>query len=328
MTVKIVADSAGDIPAEIAKAFDITIVPLYVQFGSKTFRDGVDIVPEQFFRMLDHDSVIPTTSTAAPYDFAETYRRLHKDSDGIISIHISSKVSATYNAACRGRDMLEEGKDKVEVVDSKLATMGMGLLAIHAAKAAKEGQNLPSILEQIAGIIPTIKVFGLLDTLKYVARGGRLGKLGTLLGSVLPLKPLLTIKDGMVEPFGAVRTRTNGIERIFDLVKSCVNIKEVAISHSSSEDEVKSFVDRLKTIIPEIKPTIAKLGPALGVHGGPGTFLVAVQQNIESTSDIEGKHKKILSSLPSLQEIKENISQKIQRDSLRPFGYKFGPALS
>ncbi len=327
MAVKIVTDSAGDIPAEIAKDLDITVVPLYVQFGSKTYRDGVDIVPDQFFKMLDHDSIIPTTSTAAPYDFAETYRKLHKSSDGIISIHISSKVSATYNAACRGRDMLEEGQqDKVEVIDSKLATIGMGLLAIHAAKAAKEGQNMRSILEQIASIIPTIKVFGLLDTLKYVVRGGRLGKLGTLLSSVLPLKPLLTIKDGMVEPFGAVRTRTNGIERIFELVKSSINIKEVAISHSSNEDEVKSFVDRLKTIIPEIKPTIARLGPALGVHGGPGTFLVAVQQGIQSTSEIEGKRKKILSNLPTLQEIKESISQKMQKDSLRPFGYRFRPA--
>jgi DegV family protein with EDD domain len=325
MGVKIVTDSGSDISKEVAQALDITVVPLYVQFGQKTYRDGVDITPDEFFTMLEGGSIVPTTSAASPGDFASTYNRLCRDGDNVVSIHLSSRVSATYEAARKGRDMLED-KCRIEVVDSRYVSVGLSLVTIAAARAAQAGQNMQEIVETCSRIIPAIKLMGLLDTLKYVARGGRLGKVGPILSSVLPIKPLLTMKDGVLSPVGVVRTRSKGIERLYDMVKSAVNIKDITIAHSSMETEIKSVVERLKTLAPGITPMISKLGPALGAHGGPGSILMAVQQEITQDMDAEAKLRKPIVNLPSLQSIKETLAQRMQRDT-KSFEYALGRAL-
>jgi DegV family protein with EDD domain len=323
MTVKIVTDSGSDIPKEVAQALDITVVPLYVQFGAKTFRDGVDITPDEFYTMLERDNTVPTTSAASPGDFAAAYNRLCRDTDCVVSIHLSSRVSATYEAARKGKELLDTGCH-VEVVDSRYVSVGLGLVAITAARAAQAGQEIQDVLEQVSRVIPAIKVIGLLDTLKYVARGGRLGKVGPILSSVLPIKPMLSMKEGLLSPAGVVRTRNKGIERIYDMVKSAVNIKDITIAHSSMESEIKSIVEKLKILAPGITPIIAKLGPALGAHGGPGSILMAVQQEIVPDTD---RLKKPLVTLPSLQSIKESLAQRIQRDTKRSFEYALECAL-
>ena len=278
MNVKIVTDSSSDLPREIAEELDITVVPLYVQVAGKTYRDGIDISPQECFRMMEQDSAAPTTAAASPHDFAEAYRRLGRDCDDIISVHLSGKVSNTLDAAKRGRELAGEGNRRIEVVDSRLVTIALGLAAIAAARAAKAGQGIQEILEHISRLIPSIRVFGMLDTLKYVARGGRLGKAGMLLSFVLPVKPILTMKEGVVAPVGVVRTRSNGIERLYDMVRSAVNIREIGIAHSALEEEIRAITDRLKALAPNVIPVISSLGPVLGVHGGPGAILVAVEQ--------------------------------------------------
>jgi len=325
MTVKIVTDSGSDISKEVAQALDITVVPLYVQFGAKTFRDGVDITPDEFFAKLDRDNIVPTTSAASPGDFAEIYSRLCHDADHVVSIHLSSRVSATFEAARKGREMIGDNC-RIEVVDSRLVSVGLGLVTIAAARAARTGQNIHGILEQVSKVIPFIKVIGLLDTLKYVARGGRLGKVGPLLSSVLPVKPLLTMKEGLLSPVGVVRTRNKGIERIYDMVKSAVNVKEISIAHSSMEGEIRSVIEKLKILAPGITPFVSRLGSALGAHGGPGTILLAVQQEPMLDTDAESKLKKPIVSLPSLQSIKESLSQRMQRDTTRSFEYALNHA--
>ena len=322
MTVRIVTDSSSDIPGEIAHELDITVVPLYVQVGGKTYRDGVDVSPQEFFRMLDHDSVVPTTSAASPHDFAEAYRKLARDCDNIISLHLSGKVSNTLDAARRGKEMAGEENCRIEVVDSKLVTIALGLVAIAAARAARAGQSIQEILEHVGHLIPSVRVFGMLDSLKYVARSGRLGKAGALLGSVLPVKPILTMKEGLLAPVGAVRTRGKGIERLFEMVRSAVNIREIGIAHSAMEEEIRSIVERLKALAPGVVPTISSLGPALGVHGGPGTILMAVEQEIIPQVDALKRH---LVTLPSLSTIRQKLSQHMQKDTLRPFQYAFNP---
>jgi DegV family protein with EDD domain len=325
MTVKIVTDSGSDIPKEVAQALDITVVPLYVQFGAKTFRDGVDITPDEFYTMLERDNIAPTTSAASPGDFAAAYNRLCRDADNVVSIHLSSRVSATFEAARKGKELLDAGCH-VEVVDSRFVSVGLGLVAITAARAAQAGQNIQDVLEQVSRVIPTIKVIGLLDTLKYVARGGRLGKVGPILSSVLPIKPLLTMKEGLLSPIGVVRTRNKGIDRIYDMVKSAVNVRDITIAHSSMESEIRSIVEKLKTLAPGITPIIAKLGPAIGAHGGPGSILMAVQQEITLDTDAESKLKRPIVNLPSLQSIKESLAQRMQRDT-RSFEYALERAL-
>lgn len=319
MTIKIVTDSSCDIPGEIAQELDITVVPLYVQVGTKTYKDGVDISPDQVMTMLEHENVIPTTAAASPNDFAETYRKLCSDSQNIISVHLSGKVSGTLDAARKGKEMVEDEHCRIEVVDSRLATMGVGLVAIAAARAAGAGQSIQDIIEHINKIIPSIHVYGMLDSLKYVARGGRLGKVVPLLSSVLTIRPLLTMKDGMVTPMGVARTRNKGIDRICEIIKSACNIKEIGISHSTMEGEIKIFSDRLKSMAPGVIPIISKLGPALGVHGGPGSILVAIQQELSAIETV----KKPLVTLPSLQSIKDNLAQRMQKDTPRTLEYAY-----
>lgn len=278
MRVRIVTDSSSDIPEEIARELNITVVPLYISFGSENLRDGIDIRPEEFYKRLVADTVHPTTAAASPGDFAATYERIGDGADGIISIHLSRKASATYDAAVRGKEMVYGKKYRVEVVDSKLVTIALGLVVIAAARAAKDGKDFEAILDIVNRVILHIRVYGLLDSLKYVVKGGRLGKVGLLIGSMLPVKPLLTMKDGLVTPMGVVRTRSKGMERLFEIIKATAKVKNIGIAHSTNDEEIKSFTDKLRSLLPDLKPVITALGPALGVHGGPGTILVAVER--------------------------------------------------
>jgi DegV family protein with EDD domain len=321
MAIKIVTDSGSDIPKDIAEELGITIVPLYVRFGDVSYRDGVDIQPDKFFEMLRQGSVYPTTSTASPGDFAETYKKFCPDSDGIISIHLSSRVSATFEAALRGRQLVSDMGCPIEVVDSRLVTIALGLLSMAAARAAKAGKDMHEVREHINQLIPAIHAYGILDTLKYIAKGGRLGPAVSRLGSVLPVKPMLIIKDGMVSPIGIARTRSKSVEDLLERVRSWRNVEEVGISHSSGEDEIGSFIEKLKAILPNIKPTIAKLGPALGAHGGPGTILVAMRQELGKTDADLAVGKKQM-SLPTMQSIKEGIRQRLPKDTSHPFIYQ------
>ena len=326
MAIKIVTDSSSDIPRDLARELDISIVPLYVRFGAVMYRDGVDIEPAQFYEKLQHEPDHPATSSASPGDFAEMYEKLGRDSDGIVSIHVSSKLSATYEAALRGKQLVSDNKFPIEVVDSRLVTIALGLVAIAAAKAAAAGRGMQDTLDQIHQVIPAIRTYGMLDTLKYIARGGRFGKAGPLLGSVLPVRPLLTIKDGTLAPVGVSRTRVNGIERLLELVRSVPGIQKIGISHSSVDDEIVAFVDKLKSFMPDVVPIVTKLGPALGAHGGPGTILVAMQQEAGKAGvESEAGHRK-LGNLPSMQSIKDSILQRKQKDVAPYLSYELPPA--
>lgn len=315
MTINIVTDSGSDLPRDVAEDLGISIVPLYVHFGSVSYRDGIDIQPDEFFQKLVDGTVHPTTSSASPGDFAQVYEKLGKDSEGIISLHISSKVSATYDAALRGKELVSGNKCPIKVIDSRLVTIPLSLIATAAAKAAAAGRSMDEISSHIFRLIPAVCAYGILDTVKYIVRGGRLGKAGSVLSSVLPVKPMLTIKEGSVVPVGVSRTRSGSIERLLERIRSVTNIKAMGIAHSSCDDEIALFTDKVKTVVPNIKPMIAKLGPAIGTHGGPGTILVALQQEIEKTGDEVGAGRKKLVSLPSLASLKEGILQRRPKDT-------------
>lgn len=277
MVVKIVTDSSCDLPAQLVQELGITVVPLYVRFGKETYRERVDISEDEFYQRLQHDPIHPNTIQPSPQDFADVYQKLSAKADGIVSIHISAKLSGTCNAALQGKEMIEK-KCPIEVVDSQLTTMGLGLIAMAAAKMAKAGEDLPSVVEEVKRIIPTIHVFGLFDTLKYLALGGRIGKAKALLGSILNVKPIITLKDGEVLPAGQVRTRSKGIERLIDFVKSTANIQDLAVLHNTTPDEAQTLAERIGSIFAKEQIIIARLGTTLGVHGGPGLLFVALRE--------------------------------------------------
>jgi len=301
MTVKIVTDSTSDLSPQVARELGITVVPVYVRFGERVYRDGVDISEDEFYQKLVESPIHPATSQPSPADFADVYKKLSREVDEIVSIQVTSKLSGTYNSALQGKELVKTGC-RIEVVDSLSVTMGLGLIAMAAARLAEAGESLPVVMEEIRQCIPRIRLLGVFDTLKYLLRSGRIGKAKALLGSMLNVKPLLTMRDGELFPAGQVRTRSKGIERLFDLVKNALNIQELAIVHSTTPDEAGSLRERVASIFDRGRIHVARLGPALGVHGGPGALIVALREKVSGIRQEagEGDTSKKRLSLPSL----------------------------
>jgi len=317
MTVKIVTDSTADLPPQLAQELGITVVPVYLRFGDKVYRDGVDISQDELYQKLVESPIHPATSQPTPADFADVYRKLAKETDEIVSIQITSKLSGTYNSALQGRELAATGCH-IEVVDSLSGSMGLGLITMAAARLAGAGESLPGVMAEIRQVIPNIHLLGVLDTLKYLLRGGRIGKVKALLGSVLNVKPLITVRDGEVVPAGQARTRSKGIERLHDFVKNALNIQELAIVHSTTPDEAGSLKERIASIFDKRRIHIARLGPALGVHFGPGTLIVVLREKVSSIGQnagevepktAQGKPSKRRVSLPSLHKPKLRFSR-------------------
>jgi DegV family protein with EDD domain len=276
MSIKIVTDSTADITGELARELDITIVPEYLRFGGEVYRDRIDISEDEFYRRLLHDSVLPNTTQPSPQDFADVYRKLTQEADGIISIHLSSKLSGTFNSALQGKELIEK-KCPIELIDSQSVTMGLGLLVILACSISKSAKDVRQAAEEIKSHIPRIQVIGLLDTLKYLAMGGRIGKVQALLGSILSVKPMLSVKDGVLVPSGRARNRAQGIDKLFEFVKNTTNIQDLSVIYNTTLDEAITFAARLGKLFPRERIRIARLGPALGVHAGPGILFIALR---------------------------------------------------
>ncbi|MFC1934770.1 DegV family protein [Chloroflexota bacterium] len=275
--VKIVTDSAADLPPELAEELGVTVVSVYLRFGDEVYHDRVDISEDEFYRRLLHDSIYPSTTQPTPKDFTDAYQKLSQEADGIVSIHITSRLSGTYSSAIQGKKSVEDACP-IEVIDSETVSIGTGLIAMEAAKIAASGKSLQQVVAGVRQIIPTIRLLILFDTLKYLAKGGRIGKAKALLGSVLNVKPLLTIEDGELLPVAQVRTRAKGIQRLFDFVMNAIDIQDLSILYSTTPDEAQTLAERVGSIFPRERITLARLGPALGVHGGPGVLAIAFRE--------------------------------------------------
>jgi len=275
MTVRIVTDSTADIPPSIAEALDINTIPVYVRFGRQVYRDIIDISHDELYTRLANDPIHPTTSQPSPNDFATVYRQLLQPGDEIVSIHVSAKLSGTYNAALQGRKLVEG--NRIEIFDSGSLSMGLGLTVMAAARLAKAGKGLAAVLAEVKATISQSRASGLLDSLKYLAKGGRVGKAKALVGGLLNVKPLLVIKDGELHPSGLARNRRRGLERLFQYIKNSPGLREVAIVYTTAPEEAQELKERLAAVLDKSRIYISQLGPALGVHGGPGTLLVALR---------------------------------------------------
>jgi DegV family protein with EDD domain len=277
MTIKVVTDSSADLPARLVEELGITVVPLYVRFGDEVYRDRVDISEDEFYQRLLHDPVHPSTTQPTPQDFANVYQKLSKEADGIISIHISAKLSGTCSSALQAKEMVGKGCP-IEVIDSQTVTMGMGMTVIVAATMAMSGKGSPQVAKGVKQAMANTHLLGLLDTLKYLALGGRIGKAKALLGSVLSVKPVLTLKDGEVVPAAQVRTRAKGIDKLLEFVENATDIQDLSIIYNTTPDEAQSLADRIGSVYDKKRIRLARMGPVLGVHCGPGILYVALRE--------------------------------------------------
>jgi DegV family protein with EDD domain len=275
MSVKIVTDSVADIPPRIVADLGITVVPVLVRFGEETYRDGIDITNDQFYEKLVTSKVMPTTSVPSLDMFARTYAKLSGEGDDILVIMLSAKLSGLYNAAVQSTNLVES-KCRIEVVDSKAAVMAQGFVVIKAARAAREGSGMDEILELVYRELPRVEIQAAFDTLDYLQRGGRIGKAQALLGSMLKVNPIITLKDGLVEPAGRARSRAKAMDHLYEFAAGFSRIEELAVEGAACPDDVDSMVKRLGAIFPEERIYRSRTTPVIGTHTGPGLILVAV----------------------------------------------------
>jgi DegV family protein with EDD domain len=278
MTIQIITDSTSDITPDIAEKLGIKVVPIYVRFGDKVYRDGVDMESDIFYKALETSPVHPATSQPTPEDFESVYKECCRKADGIISIHISSKISGTYNSATIAKKMLGSSCP-IEVIDSRFNSGGLALLTMAAARLAGSGKSLGKIVEELGQSISHVHMFGFFDTMKYLARSGRVSKVIVAAANILAVKPLLTFHDGDIVRAGLVRSISRGMDRLYTFVEEKRNITEMVIVHSMIPEKAEKLKKRLGELFPEDKIGIMKMGAGLGVHGGPGVLLVAVLES-------------------------------------------------
>jgi len=275
MPVKIVTDSVSDISPSTAAGLGITVVPLNIVIGGVTYRDGVDLTTDEFYRRLEGEAIQPTTSTPAPYVFAGVYDTLADETDGILVITIGRKLSATAESAHKAVDAMGK-RCRVIVVASELAMMAEGLLVIAAAKAAREGAGLDELAAMTRANIRRVGIRIAFDTLEYLKRGGRIGKAQAMLGSMLGINPILGIKDGEVFPFGRERSRSRAIEHLCRFVGEYKGIEELAVEDATTPDETGAFVEKLCQSYPRERVYLSKVSPVIGTNVGPRVIGVVV----------------------------------------------------
>ena len=275
MTVKIVTDSLSDITSDIAQKLGVTVVPLTVFFGRESFLDRVTITTDEFYHRLIHGNVWPTTTQPPPGAFVDVYNKLAEETDEILVVTLSSKLSGTYQSATNAQTLVKK-RCRIEVIDSLTVAMGLGLIVISATKAAQTGAKLNELANMARGAMKRSHLIIYFDTLKYLAKGGRIGKAQGLLGAMLSIKPILTIKDGEISPVTRVRSIVAGTDYLYNSAASFSHIEELAVEHTTLPDEADKLVERLSPLFPKERIYRSTVSPVVGTYAGPGAMAVTV----------------------------------------------------
>lgn len=278
MGVKLVTDSTSYISEEIIKEYDISIVSLNVILNGKSYRE-VDLNNKDFYKTMDELGEIPTSSQPSIEELLHTFKRIAEAGDDIVGVFLSSDMSGTYSSAHLVKNMvLEEYPDaKIEIIDSRTNCMQMGLQVLQGARAAKEGKSIEDVVEEVNKVVKSSRFLFVPDTLKYLKKGGRIGGAAALFGTILQIKPILTVKDGMTSVFDKVRTKKKAINVILDKVLDDIKnngLGEVVVHHINCEEEGKELAKRLEEKL-NTSVKIQSIGPIIGLHVGPGSIGVA-----------------------------------------------------
>ncbi|MEX0750060.1 MAG: DegV family protein [Dehalococcoidia bacterium] len=270
---RIVTDSTSDISKPLAGEFGITVVPLTVQFGAQSFRDGIDLTADDFYQRLSSTKELPQTSQPPPALFEHAYRHLITRGD-VVSVHLSHKFSGTVETA---RSVAAEvAPERITVVDSGSVSMGLGMCVLAAARAAQSGASMQECAAAAQSVAERVHVAVAFETLEYLRRGGRIGRASAFLGGLLRLKPVLTVKDGEAFPVTRARSRRKAIDEICDLITKFDRVTDVAIAHTTTPEDAAMLAQRARTLAPAATLHEVRFGPVLGTHGGPGMLGVAV----------------------------------------------------
>ncbi len=271
----IVTDSTAYIPAELCNGYQVHSVPLQVIWGEENYRDGIDITPLEFYTRLQTAKIMPSTSQPSPAAFQQVYQTLLNQDYDIISIHISQKLSGTLDSAYQARDMI--GSDRITIIDSKATSMALGFPALALARAAKKGAGLEELRQLAEKSVENSGVMFVVSTLEFLRRGGRIGNAQAFLGTALGLKPLLELRDGVIEPIEKIRTMGKATDRMLDLLEQRIGDRRpihLATLHANAPVEAEKLLEKAcQRFNPgDIKEAFStSVSPTIGTHAGPGT---------------------------------------------------------
>jgi DegV family protein with EDD domain len=275
MAVQVVTDSTADIPPELAQELRIHVVPLNVHFGEEAFADGVTLTADDFYSRLVASPRLPTTSQPSVGAFVDVYERLLEREDGIVSVHVSSLVSGTYNSATQALEEMGSGRP-IEIVDSMQASLSLGLAAMAAARVARDGAGIAEVRAAAESASRRAQLLGLLETLEYLQKGGRIGKAQAWVGTLLRIKPLLTLRDGVAHPLERVRTHAKGVERLVEIARARAPLDDLAVIHGNTPDAAEELRGRVSDLLPGRSVVVGRFGPVMGTYLGPGSLGIAL----------------------------------------------------
>jgi DegV family protein with EDD domain len=276
--VAIVTDSTAYIPEELRKQLNITVVPLLLIWGNETFKDGIDMMPEDFYKRMENSKVIPSTSQATIPSIKKAFEELVEQGYDVLGIFLSSKFSGTVQSAFQAREMINTGQDKIAIVDSLFTTMALGWPVLTAARAAEAGENLVTCTQLAKKAREQTGVMFVVETLEYLRRGGRIGGAQAMLGTILNVKPLLEMQDGKIEAVEKIRTKRKALNRMLDLLEGKIVGKapiRLAIVHANAESEALAFLETARQRFNPVESLLSPLSPVIGTHAGPGTVALA-----------------------------------------------------
>lgn len=277
--VKIVTDSTADMPPDVVTELGITVLPLTIHLGQKVLRDGVDITPADFVQRMSRTTTAPTASAPTQKQFDELYNELIKGGGEVVSIHVSSKLSQTYRNAQRAALPLL-GRSKINVIDSQLISVGLGMLVTAAGRAAAQGASSEEVVKLVRGMIPRIYIGFFVETLDFLERGGKIGRAQALLGNMLNIKPLLILEEGDIVALEKVRTRAKAIEKLVEFITEFTRIQKMVVLHGNTPEDVATLIEQTNLLIPNLDISIDHYGPVTATHVGTDALGVVVYEGM------------------------------------------------
>jgi DegV family protein with EDD domain len=276
-SVAVVTDSTADL-GDLAAAANIAVVPLTVSFGTEVYRDGVDLTREAFYEKLKSNRTHPSTAQPPPSAFVTTYRELlASGASHVVSLHISEKLSGTYASACAAAQ--EVDPEKIAVIDTRNVTLSLGLVVLQAAENARAGMALVDIVEKAKAASLRVQLYAAIPSLTYLARGGRIGQLQSVLGNVLKIVPIITLRDGEVAEYSKVRTFDKAVDAIVEIALGQIHGRgtaRVAVLHSVAPKLAAQVAARIEEAVAPVQLISSCVGPTVGTHAGPGAVGVCI----------------------------------------------------
>ncbi len=280
-SIKIVTDSTADIPPSLAHELGIEVVPLRIWINDQVYRAGLDITNEQFYELLQDGNVHFSVTSPNAIVFEQLYRKLALEYDHIFSIHLSSRLGSVYRTASQARAKLPASLTQIELIDSKSASMGLGLIVLAAARAARDGASPAAVRQIISDMMHHAHVVFFVDTMEYLERSKRLTLAASVLGSMQRIKPLMILDEGDIVPYERTRTRAKAIEGLYTFIEDFPKVQEVVALYTNTPEDVEKLLEKVEPIFPPKKVQVIQFSPSIALHLGPGAMGVAVFEGLE-----------------------------------------------